>query len=152
MEPILKNPLDAHGGKELHIQLEGEHELFFSGSTAEERCIGHLRFDVDTCGKLWSSWQPHQAAQKYNRQPFKDEFDAIMNALQRRMFNNPKQIMRVLLDMQIPVIDEERHYYGFRVDTEAYSYYLRIFPYPGDYSYCYCYVRGGEQTLEDTHR
>ena len=133
----------------LHIQPGGEGQLFYSNSAAEERCIGHMRFDVDACGKLWSSWQPHQAAHKFNRQPFKDEFYAIMNALQRRVFSQPKHILPVLLDMRIPVFGAERHYYGFHIDTEAYSYYFRIFPYPGDYSYCY--VRGGEQALEDTH-
>lgn len=142
MEPILKIPLDAHSSKELHIQPGGERELFYSNNAAEERCIGHIRFDVDACGKLWSNWQPHQAAQKHNCQPFKDEFDAVMNALQRQVFSNPKQILRAMLDMRIPMIDAERHYYGFHIDTEGYSYYFRIFPYPGDYSYCYCYVRG----------
>lgn len=120
----------------------GEHELFYSNSAAEARCIGHMRFDVDSCGKLWASWWPHQAAQKYNRQPFKDEFDDITNALQRKVFSQPKQILRILTEMGVPIIDESRRYYGFHIDTEAYSDYFRIFPYPGDYSYCYCYVRG----------
>ena len=90
---------------------------------------------------LWSSWWPHQAAQRHNRQPFKDEFDAIVNALQRRVFSKPKRIPDALLDLGIPVIEEGSHYHGFHIDTDAYSYYFRIFPYPGDYSYCYCYVR-----------
>ena len=85
----------------LRVLPGGEHELFYSNSVAEARCIGSLRFDVDSTGKLWSSWWPHQAAQKYNRQPFKDEFDAIVNALQRRVFGKPKQILRVLLYIAI---------------------------------------------------
>lgn len=129
-------------GRTLRILPGGKREFFYSGSSAEARCIGALRFDVDSTGKLWSSWWPHQAAQKYNRQPFKDEFDAIVNTLQRKVFSEPKQILRALLDLEIPVIEEARRYYGFHIDTEAYSYYFRIFPYPGDYSYCYCYVRG----------
>ena len=138
----MNHTLDLGGDKTVAILLGGDKALFYSNNSAEARCIGHLRFDVDTSGKLWSSWWPHQAAQKYNRQPFKDEFDAIVNALQRRVFSKPKQILHELLDMQIPLIEEERRYHGFYIDTEAYSYYFRIFPYPGDYSYCYCYVRG----------
>jgi len=138
----MNHTLDLGGGKTVAILLGGDKAFFYSDSPAEARCIGSLRFDVDTGGKLWSSWWPHSAAQKHNRQPFKDEFDSIVNAVQRRVFSKPKQIQRALLDLEIPVISEERHYYGFHIDTESYSYYFRIFPYPGDYSYCYCYVRG----------
>ena len=138
----MNHTLDLGGGRTVAILLGGDKTLFYSNSSAEARCIGSLRFDVDTTGMLWSSWWPRQAAQKYNRPPFRNEFDDIVNALQRRVFSKPKQILNALLDLEIPVIEEERHYYGFHIDTEAYSYYFRIFPYPGDYSYCYCYVRG----------
>lgn len=122
------------------IQPGGDAAFFYSDSASEAQCIGHLRFDVDSRGKLWSSWWPHQAAQKYNRQPFKDEFDTLVNALQRELFSQPDQIMQSLIDMQIPCMDEASRYYGFHIDTEDYSYYFRVFPGKGDYSYCYCYV------------
>ena len=138
----MNHTLDLGGGKTVAILPGGDKAFFYSNSSAEARCIGHLRFDVDTTGKFWSSWWPHQAAQKYNHPPFKDEFDDIVNALQRRVFSKPKQVLNALLDLEIPVIAEERHHYGFHIETAAYSYYFRIFPYPGDYSYCYCYVRG----------
>ena len=127
--------------RELPIQSGGKSELFYSNSSAEPRCIGHLRFDVDTCGKLWSSWWPHQAAQKHNRTPFRDEFDAVMNALQREIFTKPDRILQALIDRGVPVIPDSRCY-GFHIDTDAYSYYVRVYPFPGDYSYSYCYVRG----------
>ena len=65
------NVIRIHAGKTLAIQPGGDTALFYSDSASEAQCIGHLRFDVDSSGKLWSSWWPHQAAQKYNRQPFK---------------------------------------------------------------------------------
>ena len=125
----------------LRVLPGGEHELFYSNSVAEARCIGSLRFDVDSTGKLWSSWWPHQAAQKHNRPPFRDEFDAVMNALQRNIFAKSDRILQALIDRGVPVIPDSRCY-GFHIDTDAYSYYVRVYPFPGDYSYCYCYVRG----------
>ena len=137
-EPIL---LEIGTNRYVEIHPGGERELFYSNNSQEFRCIGHIRFDVDTCGKLWSLWEPHRAVQKYNRQPFKDEFDAIVNGLQRRLYSKPGRTLARLTEMGITCMDRSRHYYGFHIDTEDYSYYARIFPYPGDYSYIYCYSR-----------
>ena len=126
------------------IQPGGENELFYSNNSQEFRCIGHLRFDVDGCGKLWSMWNPHRAAQKHNRQPFKDEFDSLVSALRARLYAKPHRVTVTLAEMGIPCIDESRYYYGFHVDTDDYSYYARIFPLAGDYSYIYCYARHEE--------
>ena len=129
--------LDPVSGKTVELLPRGERELFYCNSTAESRCIGHLRFDVDACGKLWSSWWPHQAAQKHNRQPFKNELDAIVNALQRRVFSKPKRIPGTLLDLGIPVIEEGSQYHGFHIDTDAYCYYFRIFPQDDNFNNSY---------------
>lgn len=134
--------------KELPLIPGGETELFYSDSRAESRCIGHHRFDVDDCGKLWAYWQPHSAAHTHNRQPFRDEYDALMNAIRRLLFRKPDQILKRLTDLGIPVIEADRRYYGFHVDSEAYRYYYRVYPGKGDYSYCYCYTRdGGERSV-----
>lgn len=139
------NKLES-GGMTFVIQPGGEKELFYSNSSQEFRCIGHLRFDVDGCGKLWSMWNPHRAAQKHNRQPFKDEFDMLVNALWQRLFCKPQRVAVTLAEMGIPCIDESRRYYGFHVQTSAYSYYARIIPCAGDYSYIYCYAQHEEET------
>lgn len=137
------NVIRIHAGKTLAIQPGGDTALFYSDSPKEPWCIGHLRFDVDGCGKLWASWEPHSAARTHNRQPFRDEFDALVNALQRKLFCKPDQILKRLADMGVPVIEADRRYYGFHIDSDAYSYYFRVYPGRGDYSYCYCYAREG---------
>lgn len=135
------------GDKTVLIQPGGEKELFYSNNSQEFRCIGHMRFDVDNSGKLWTMWNPHRAAQKYNRQPFRGEFDALVNALQRRLFSKPKRIAAALAELKIPCMAEDRRYYGFHIDTDDYSYYVRVFPYiGGDYSYIYCYARHEKET------
>ena len=140
----LMREINLDDQKAVHIQPGGENELFYSNNSQEFRCIGHLRFDVDSCGKLWSMWNPHRAAQKYNRQPFKDEFDSLVNALRVRLYAKPHRVTATLAEMGIPCIEQDRRYYGFHVDTDDYSYYVRIFPYAGDYSYIYCYARHEE--------
>lgn len=132
--------VDSPERKALVIQPGGIKTLFYSNSAAESRCIGHLRFDVDSSGKFWTSWWPHGAAQSQNRPPFKEEFDGIINALQRDLFCQQDEIRKNMIDRKIPVIDPDRSYYGFHIDSEAYSYYFRISPRAHDYSYCYCYV------------
>ena len=142
------NVIRIHAGKTLAIQPGGDTALFYSDTSEEPRCIGHLRFDVDNCGKLWSSWWPHSAAQKHNRPPFREEFDALVNALQRMLFHDPDHIRQRLIDLGVPVIAEDRRYYGFHIDSDAYSYYFRVYPGRGDYSYCYCHAReGGDENV-----
>ena len=147
MGNAMNNPRSmALGDKTIAIQPGGENELFYSNNSQEYRCIGHLRFDVDGCGKLWTSWWPHGAAQKHNREPFKSEFDALINALQREVFKKPDKIPVMLSKFGIPCMEADRRYHAFHIDTDLYSYYFRVYPGKGDYSYCYCYVRdGGEQ-------
>lgn len=129
--------------KTLRIQPGGENELFYSESRLEKACIGHLRIDVDGCGKLWTSWWPHSAAQKYNRPPFRAEFDALINALQRELFRDQAKISGILSGIGVARMEDER-YYVFHIETDDYRYYFRVYPGKGDYSYCYCYAKEGE--------
>ena len=146
MNRVLTIAISPKMNKTAQILPGGETELFYSNSTAEEKCVGHLRIDVDGCGKLWTSWWPHSAAQKHNREPFKIEFDALISTLQRELFKKPEKMAAILRELNVPLMNADRHYYGFHIDTDFYSYYFRVFPSKGDYSYCYCYVRdGGKQ-------
>ena len=142
MNATIEIKTDSETVQKLLIQPGGDKALFYSGGPSPERLIGHLRMNADNYGKLWTSWWPHEAAQKYNREPFKSEFDALINALQRELFCQPETMMSKLLSLGIPSLDDDKRYRFFHVDTEAYSYYFRVYPGKGDYSYCYCYVRG----------
>lgn len=138
---IMDETLILAEGRSVTILPGGDAELFYSNSTAEGRCIGHLRLDVDSCGKLWTSWWPHEGGRQYNREPFRREFDAMINALQRGLFSKPRQILGKLLQLGIPSLDGDVRYRFFHIDTDACSYYFRVYPGNGDYSYCYCYAR-----------
>ena len=139
----MNHTLDLGGDKTVAILLGGDKALFYSNSSAEARLIGHRRIDADNYGKLWTSWWPHSAAQKYNRPPFRAEFDALINALQRELFRDQAKISGILSGIGVARMEDER-YYVFHIETDDYRYYFRVYPGKGDYSYCYCYAKEGE--------
>lgn len=109
-------------------------------------CIGHLRGDLDSTGEqFFSSWDDHQAQHK--TQAFKDELDAVINALRTdRAFGALLESRRTLSNYcwTHPESKVQAGYddYGFRLDTADYAYMLRFNPKPGMYNiYCYCYKR-----------
>jgi len=119
----------------------------------QTNCIGHLRGDMDSNGTgFFISWDNHCASLKSD--VFKEEFDTVINMLRfderyggvlknrsslaAYCYGNPDSAFET---------DHSREY-GFRADTEKYSYLLRLNPNKGEYNfYCYCYER---ETL-DSH-
>ena len=110
-------------------------------------CIGHLRGDMDSNGKgFFTTWDDHTAELKTDA--FKAEFDEVINALR---FD--KQYGGLLTDRSSlssychahPESAFEGNYkteYGFRADTDDYSYMIRCSPVKGDYNfYVYAYDR-----------
>ncbi len=109
-------------------------------------CIGHLRADMDTDGKgFFSSWDNHRGDLK--TQAFKDEFDAVLNALRfdeqyGGILTNRSSLAEYCRKYPESVISGDYRSFGFRADTEQYSYMLRVNPHKGEYNlYCYCYRR-----------
>lgn len=115
--------------------------------TMQTGCIGHLRADFGSNGLgFFSSWDDHRADLKSDA--FKAEFDDVINGL--REDDRYGGILKSRRDMTTYCYDHpasgfEGNYtkeYGFRVDTDHYSYMLRLNPNKGDYNlYCYCYLR-----------
>ena len=109
-------------------------------------CIGHLRADMDTDGNgFFSSWDNHRGDLK--TQEFKDEFDEVINALRfdeqyGGILKNRSSLAAYCRQCPESAMDTDGHAYGFRADTEQYSYMLRLNPNKGEYNlYCYCYRR-----------
>lgn len=109
-------------------------------------CIGHLRADMDTDGNgFFSSWDNHRGDLK--TQEFKDEFDEVLNALRfdeqyGGILKNRSALATYCNQHPESVIAGDQRSFGFRADTEQYSYLLRVNPHKGEYNlYCYCYRR-----------
>ena len=108
-------------------------------------CIGHLRVDMGSTGtQFFSSWDDHQGALK--TADFKAEFDTVINALRDDAEYGGILASRAALASyclrQPESVYENGREYGFRVDTDKYSYLLRLNPNRGEYAaYCYAYEK-----------
>ena len=108
-------------------------------------CIGHLRVDMGNTGtQFFSSWDDHQADLK--TAAFKAEFDRFINAMR----SDPEhgEILRSRATLASYCLRhpdsgfENGREYGFRADTDKYSYLLRLNPNRGEYAaYCYTYAK-----------
>ena len=107
--------------------------------------IGHLRADFGSNGTgFYSTFFDFRDSLKSD--DFRAEFDEVINALRE-----DKQYGGILTNRtsmskfchKHPGSSIEPDYnYGFRADTDHYSYMLRVTPRKGEYNlYCYCYVR-----------
>ena len=118
-----------------------EENLFFSTATEEQACVGHLRGDFGSGTEFWTTWWDRH--EELKDQPFRDELDAVVNALRK---DGPLKDLRSMEDFcrkrprsrMSPASGSD--YYGFRVDTGRHRFYLRFLPRRGDYNfYIYCY-------------
>ena len=108
-------------------------------------CIGHLRVDMDTNGTgFFSSWDDHNRNLK--TQDFKDEFDEVINTLRfderyGGILKNRSSLASCCYEAPESDFGNDREF-GFRVDTEEYSFLLRLNPNKGEYAaYIYAYDR-----------
>lgn len=114
--------------------------------TMQTGSVGYLRADFDSNGRnFYSTWFDHRKELKSDA--FKSEFDDVINALR----DNPDYggLLKSRSDMSAycrsNALAFEGSYtteYGVRVDTDHYSYLLRMNPTKGDYNlYCCCFVK-----------
>ena len=103
-------------------------------------CIGHLRADMDTNGEgFFSSWDDFRKDLK--TQEFKDEFDSVLNAMRENggLLSNRTALSKYCYSTPASDFGDGREF-GVRVDTDVYSYLMRLNPHKGEYNlYCYCY-------------
>ena len=108
-------------------------------------CIGYLRADMDTDGKgFYSTWNGFQDRLKTG--PFKMELNDVINTLRfgdtPDAFLKDRKTLMTYCFAHIEARMKNRLDYGIRIDTEDYSYMLRLNPNRGEYNlYCYCYVK-----------
>lgn len=122
---------------------------------ASSGSIGYLRGDFGSGGEsFYHTWFDIDASRK--TQDFKDEFDAVINALrsdaayggilksrtasQKYGWDHPESAMQGDYATQ----------YVFRIDTDAHAYILRLNPIKGDYNFsCHAFDRAPfEQQLQ----
>ena len=135
---------------EIRPLTEAERKYTFSQSLqlfGQTSCIGHLRGDMDSNGTgFFTSWDDHCAYLKTDE--FKAEFDAVINMLRfderyEGVLKNRSSLAAYCYgNLESAFETDHSREFGFRADTEKYSYLLRLNPNKGEYNfYCYCYEK-----------
>lgn len=108
--------------------------------------IGHLRGDMDSTGQgFFTTFFDFRSSLKTDE--FKAEFDTVINSLRndpeyRQCLGNRSKLSSFCYAHPESRIQSDRDDYGFRVNTDAYSYLVRLNPNRGEYNfYVYCYKR-----------
>lgn len=104
--------------------------------------IGYLRMDFGKSGKEFhTTWWDKR--RDINTPEFKQEFDDVINSLRENGFLSDLGTMESFCDTEnVLHYPTDDHYCGVRVDTEKYTYLMRLFPYKGNYNmYCYCHIK-----------
>lgn len=105
--------------------------------------IGYLSADMDSDGKgFFSTWNGFRDDLK--SEDFKLEFDDVINELRKEenFLHDRSTLSKCCYRTPDSSFRNDRNEYGFRVDTDHYSYMMRLNPNKGEYNlYCYCYVR-----------
>ncbi len=130
--------------------MEGtEHLYCYSQSsqlTGQTGCIGYLRADMDSNGKgFFHTWNELQSNLKSAE--FVAEFDQVIDALRSDpafggMLTDRDSLAKYCREHSEARLIPGEQDFGFRADTEHYTYMLRVNPMKGMYNlYCYCYNR-----------
>ena len=108
-------------------------------------CIGHLRGDMGSNDKgFYTSWDDHIGDLK--TADFKAEIDDVVNAMRfdpqyGGILKDRSSLAAYCYRCPESSFGNSREY-GFRADTEQYSYLMRLNPNRGEYNlYIYCYRR-----------
>lgn len=108
--------------------------------------IGYLRGDFGRNGDEW--WRTFFDLQPSRiTESFKNDFDEVVNALREDarfgcLLKNRSAMRKYCSRFPESKIEGEDDKYGFRVDTEMYSYLIKAIPVRGDYNfYVYCHEK-----------
>ena len=102
--------------------------------------IGYLRGDFGSSGKeFWTTWNGFREDLKTDE--FKTEFDDVINGLRDGdVLADRNAMSSYCCSNPDSSFDDDRNHYGIRLDTDKYSYLMRLNPNKGEYNlYCYCY-------------
>lgn len=104
--------------------------------------IGYLRGDFGSIGKeFWTTWNDFKKDLKTDE--FKAEFDDVINGLREGdVLSGRKAMSSYCCSNPDSSFNDDRNHYGIRLDTDKYSYLMRLNPNKGEYNlYCYCYKK-----------
>ncbi len=132
---------NSSGKAKYEIKTAGssEKDWFYSNreKDLERGHIGYLRGDYGKRGnEFWHTWFGER--EELNTPEFKKEFDELINELRDRgLLKNKPEMSKYCRDHTEGKIGD---FYGFKIETPNYQYYIRCELYSGDYDFrLYCY-------------
>ena len=117
---------------EIKTMLPGERKYTYRQSqqiSMQTSLIGYLRADFGSSGKeFFSSWNDFRKDLKTD--DFKTEFDDVINSLREDngVLSGRGVMSKYCYDTPGSSFENDRNEYGVRVDTEKYSYLMRLNP------------------------
>ncbi len=131
---------------DMQVMKPAEHKYTFAQShqlNMQTGLIGYLRAYFDSGGGLfYSDWNDIRTSLK--TEAFKAEFDDIINSLRsgENFLANRNFLARFCYTTPESSYKDGWHHYGMRIDTNGYTYLLRLNPNKNEYNlYCYCYEK-----------
>lgn len=122
------------------LQPVGDSEFFYSASSREHECIGHMRGYFDDCDMLFTSWWPH-ATDALNTPEFKQEFNDLVNHLRKNVLSSLRALRSHIYAHPHPLDgDNWNSPHGYVIFTRKYDLYLRCTTQRGEYIYIYVYA------------
>lgn len=115
------------------------------GINNEAGLIGFIRADFGSGKEFWTTWNEFSSSRKTSE--FSKELDEVINALRfdekyNGILKDRDSLARYCWSHRDAAYEDGRNNYGVRVDTDKFSYLLRLNPNQGDYNlYCYCYEK-----------
>ena len=105
--------------------------------------VGYLRGDFGKDGReFFTTWEDGHG--RYKTDAFRQEFDRVVNTLRQPggLFSGRSEMARICHDHADAGFDgNDCREYGFRINTQQYSYLLRCHTNPGDYNfYLFAYM------------
>lgn len=98
--------------------------------------IGYLRADFGSTGKeFYSTWNDFRKDLKTD--DFKKEFDLVINSYRfgdGEFLSGRSAMTKFCYEHPESSYEDDRNHYGVRVDTEQYSYLMRLNPNRGEYN------------------
>ncbi|MCQ1530081.1 hypothetical protein [Lutispora saccharofermentans] len=129
--------------------IDDEAKLLYSDSNtkSQDAWIGRLRGDFGrNGGEFWHTWFSH--VEELQTQQFNDILQEVVDLLRKDgLLKNIAAMRAYCLQHPESKINEDNcPSYGFIAETAEYQFYIRCFPYPGDYHFnIYAYSRSHQQ-------
>lgn len=111
--------------------------------SAQTCLIGYLRADMGSDGMgFFSTWE--DVSRRLKTDEFRTELDEVINSLREEgdILHDRRTLEKYCYSTPESKMTGEDRCYGVRVDSDKYSYLLRLNPNQGEYNlYCYCYEK-----------